>query len=442
MQGRRAARKRFRAGRIAAPVQRLRAPLIVATAVFVALAGCSEAPTPDAADPKPGEATINVIDTGLVCGGFCEPSVAVDDAGWTYVYSQGAVARSADGRAFEPFERPPLPDTVRLLFPNAFQTDNLLQTGPDGTLWFSALVAVFDPSLAAIVLLGVQVASSSDHGDSWRTDAFLQPFEGQQAMSLGADRQWLGLGADGDALVVFQRIPPVFSFTGALPSVTVLPGIWASHSDDGRSFTPFVEVTPGAGPGAVYIVGPPWVDAGSVRVPFHWYPGDGRAAAAAFSTSTDDGATWTTTAVGPAGDFFPQIVGGGTSLHFVMRLDATLFVASSVDGGATWGEPVPLGPAGAMVSSPWAGVRDGGLEVAWLAPDEATDDAYTLHWTTRGPAGVSDRIISRGVGGSLGVRANTDFAHFTYRDGEPLLVLGDAFMESVSLYEIHDRRDG
>lgn len=413
---------------------RLRPILMLLVLTAAALAGC--AADDDALprrEPEPPEAT-RVIETPLGCGGFCEPSVAVDGDGWIFVYSSAAIARSPDGEAWETIPLPPYPPTAAALGAAAFRTDNMLQVAPDGTLWYSGLVAMFDFVTGSILLYGVQVASSTDHGDTWRTNAFLNPIDLQPTLALGSDRQWLGLGPDGDVYVVFQRIPFPYSFTNTLPNQNLVPGIWASHSSDGEAFSALVEVTPGAQQGDSYVIGAPLVTADALHVPFHFYPSGGDPELL-IATSTDQAQTFTHRGTGTAGSFFPALDADGDAWSIAYYRGRTLQVVTSDDAGDTWSQPRNVSASGVMVSSPWAHYRDGAFEISWLSSEDLDSGLYDLHWTRLDGTGT-DTVIATGLGGSLGVRANTDFAHHTYRDGLPILVAGDATSDAVRLYAL------
>src|SRR5688572_16907556 len=200
--------------------------------------GGSTGKDPDGDGPLPiGGAARNwtTVELPLGCAYFCEPTVAID-AGGAILVRSGQMAISLDGGAsFEPRSPPPLPQAAP---PGSFQNDGLVQAGPDGRFYFSALITYYSPELQSIVLDGLQVASSADDAVTWDVDTYLSAATTPQSTGLGADRQWLTFGGPGEVYLGYQQVRAalVYHPTLADPASRVPPPpgeIQVAASQDG-----------------------------------------------------------------------------------------------------------------------------------------------------------------------------------------------------------------
>lgn len=397
------------------------------------LAGCSEgggrqddpASTPTGAPPGPfNDELLNgtsaggwqVIEPGPVCGAFCEPVLAVDPAGRVFVKGS-TYARSAANGSFEAFDPPamPLPQGS-----GGFHTDRHLQVAPDGALWFHSLVG---SNAGAFLLLGVQVARSTDGGDTW-VSRFLPLEGGLPSESLGADRQWMAFAADGSAYVTFQQNAVVNAFTpvGVAVAQPNTANIWVARSDDDGAtwsrFSPLDAVDPTSD----QATGQPIVDAqGRLLVPFHRSALGGVVQPPGFAIAVSpDGQTAVQHQVTQDGTMFPALV---------QLPDGRLLGAHHDGDTIAWGiaadaaGPWTLTPIGNQaLSSPWLGVRpDGSWDLVWEEGD-GTGPFDLWHAIN----GTGPTRIASGLGGGPGLRANTDFVHAGYLGGRLLVVTSDA----------------
>src|SRR5688572_11557020 len=130
----------------------------MAVVLASALAGCQDDAPTSLPAAEPAKRTWQQLDVPLGCSAFCEPNLAVDAQGRILAWSEGQLALSPDGgRTWETRQQPPPPLQAP---PGAYQNDALVQAGPDGRFYFSALLTYFVPLVAggALVLDGIQVA--------------------------------------------------------------------------------------------------------------------------------------------------------------------------------------------------------------------------------------------------------------------------------------------
>lgn len=404
---------------------------LLAMLATVAVAGCNALPPESApgtpaptTDPLPfaNRTVANltsatgwlVIEPGVACGTFCEPVVAVDPTGRVFVKGNTYVRSTADG-SFEPFEPPAVPVGSPT---GSFHTDRHLQVSPDGALWFHSLIG---SSQGAFLLLGVQVARSTDGGDTWQS-RFLPLEGGLPTQSLGADRQWMAFAPDGTAYVTFQQNAVVNVFTPVTgvgnPNTA---NIWVARSDDnGATWTRFSPLD-AIDPSADQATGQPIVDQqGRLVVPFHRYAPTGLNRGFAIAVSPD-GASATQHQVNAQGTMFPALV----------QLPDGTFLAAHNNGEAlAWGMAADVvGPwtldrtaGGNVVSSPWLGVRaNGSWDLVWMEArgDEGRFDV--LHSV----AGAAPAVLATDLLGQPGIRSSTDFVHAAYLNGRLLVVTSD-----------------
>lgn len=394
------------------------APLLALT---VLLAGClGTAPAAEMAPVDAPAAAPRLLDTTAGCAWFCEPSVAVDGEGRWFVLGDALRASEDGGATWLEAGTPPSPK------PDAFQTDTLVQVAPDGTLWYSALVASCTPAVGCnpFLLYGVQVARATapvPTEDDWESVFLSAP---THPRGLGADRQWLSFGPDGLVCVSFQHV-------GAALFAAPLPLPRPSQSDlrvsCARDIGAFPDFTSAAAGQPVSIInGRPAFDAaGALYVPHFRYDGGARLEVA---VSTDEGRTFEARSVGGEGAWFPALaVAPDGALHAAWNDDGTLRRARSLDQGASWSPPEALTlPEETVVSSPWLEAGPGGLAIAFFVQED--EDANRLELWRNG----ARTVLASGLENGAYRFAGTDFAHFAVdAAGRALVVVPDLGAEET-----------
>lgn len=340
-----------------------------------------------------------------------EPTVAVDPAGRVFVAEHlaengsGPLPGSADGmglvrstdggETFEALGAPPMPDSVP---PQASQGDSLVQIGPDGSLYFSALVYWRE----AAAVYGVQVARSDDGGATWAANTFVAVTEDEHRATIQADRQWLGFGEDGTVYL---------SYTHA----HVPLGIFVQRSHDrGETWSqPSVVAT---NPERLRTrggqAGPPVADSqGTVHLPLGWNTLDPEEPKAVrVASSTDGGSSWQhqeALRLGSSCNIPVLVVDDRDRLHLAVDTCEAILVSTSADGGSSWSEPTEW--ARDPVVGPWIATHEGRLLLAYHQ-DEG--DTVSLHVASRPldaepGTGPTERVeIDDGL-----PSAHTDFTH-------------------------------
>lgn len=373
------------------------------------LAGCAS-PAAQTIAPAASPPALDVLlfasDAG--CRSFCEPNVAALPTGEWLVLGD-RFTRSVDGGAtFEDVAPPPSP------VPGSFQTDALVQVAPDGTLFFSALVASCAlVSCAVLVLEGIQVARSTDASDSWSSVFLSLP---RHPNGFGADRQWLAFGPDGVVCVNFQ-------YVGVITPVLLVntgPEVRASCSTDGgATFPEFVSVT-GVVENGVINGRPVFDAAGRYVIPYFRLDRDG---ALFLAISEDTGRTFEEVAVeGASGDYFPSLaLDANGTFHLLWRdADQAVVHATSADARAWSASEVVSGPGETTPSSPWMEARGEGILATWfVARGEDANDVVA--WD-----GARTVTVATGLANGPYRPAATDFAHLALApDGRALVVFGD-----------------
>lgn len=399
-----------------------------ASALLLLLAGCLDIPPADPASGLAPPREWQTLPLPVGCASFCEPSVAVDTAGRILVLSDTMALSSDSGQSFEARELPPLPPAAP---PGSLQNDALVQAGPDGRFYFSALITYYAPLVVgwALVLDGIQVASSADGARTWDVDTYLSVATTPDRSALGADRQWLVLGPGGEVYITYQQIPPVLGFFNgpAQPVATAFflatpPGdIQVAHSTDGgRSFSPFTDATAEGDDSNILGAGLVGLE-GAAYVPFH----DFQSGSVLLARTDDGGTTFTRTAMGPVGDFFPTLgqAPDGRFWAAWRNADQGLTVATSPDGEA-WTRQ-DWSTTGNVVSSPWLVATAGGVQVAWFERD--SPNRFTVWHGESGPTGTPIvRPLETIEALFDDARMNTDFIHAArLADGRLAILAGD-----------------
>lgn len=296
-----------------------------------------------------------------------EPSVAALGDGRLVAsagYGRGIALHAGQG-PWVPWVSPgPLAD------PTAGGGDTLVQRGPDGAAWRSGLLGD-----------AIWVVRSTDGGLTW-PDGAVVPF------GVRVDRNWLGFA---DGLVVAH----IQAYDGDT--------IHMAASRDGGATWGGPAVVPG------HIHGQ-----GAEGPRGYAFPAFDYGGGALVAYASADGASWERTVVSRRlGDFFPILAADGADLHVAWRSQEELLLATSRDGGATWGDPrVASLPGETVQGSPWLLARGGSVTALYLVGED--------------PNGPADLRVVRLAGGSVergtaaaGVEAsaardraaNTDFAH-------------------------------
>lgn len=382
---------------------------------IVAIAGCAEDAAPPAAGTfEPAAPPVTLVDTTAGCAFFCEPNVAVDGAGRWFVLGDALRASADGGQTWVEAGLPPSP------LPHAFQTDGLVQAAPDGTLWYSALVANCPALVAcnAFALYGIQVARATADvpgPDDWSSVFLTAP---THPRAVGADRQWLSFGPDGLVCVTFQHV-------GGVLVQAPVPAPRPSQSDlrvscarDVNAFPDFSSAVQGT-PRSI-INGRPAFDAGgAMYVPHFRYDGG---PSLELAVSTDGGRSFEARPVGGVGAWFPALAAAhdGT-LHAAWNDEGVVRHATSGDGGESWTAPVALTAENeTVVSSPWLEAGPGGVAAAWFVQDGEETNRLVL-WR-----GGQQTVLAAGLPNGNYRYAGTDFAHFALdAEGRALVVVPD-----------------
>lgn len=393
-------------------------------ALAALLAGClSGTPAADVGTVDAPPEGARLVDTTAGCAWFCEPSVAVDGEGRWFVLGDALRVSEDEGTTWGEAGVPPVPR------PNAFQTDGLIQAAPDGTLWYSALVASCPLAVSCnpFVLYGVQVARATapvPTPEDWESVFLSAP---THPRGVGADRQWLSFGPDGLVCVSFQHVGAAF-----LSAPVPLPrpsqsDLRVSCAKDPGAFPDFVSAVDGQ-PVSI-INGRPSFDAsGAMFIPHFRYDGGARLEV---SVSTDGGRTFEARGVGGVGAWFPALaVSPDGTLHVAWNDDGTLRHASSADQGASWSEPEALTlPKERVVSSPWLEAGPGGVTVAWFTQEGSEETNRLEAWR-----GGARTVLASGLENGAYRYAGTDFAHFALdASGRALVLVPDLGAEETRL---------
>jgi hypothetical protein len=397
----------------------MRGALVLAAVV---LAGCASAPGDGtfarSTDASPGlpPARLAAI-TG--CESSCfEPTVASDGAGDVYVVAgeeERAAASHDGGRTFAPLKLPPHPAAAP---EGNVRVDQLVAVDAQGLLYYAAYVGLDEGPIPPPV--GLQVATSRDHGASWATDVFLGLWAQPTGGVVAPWRMWLAFAPDGTAYLDFNQRPG--------------GGVWIGRSDDhGATWTPFVRVQPATDRILSSFFSPPLVGKdGSVMVAYfgdqHPDPSSPlffRGEDLRVARSTDKGATFQQRLVeaappgGSVGSAFPQLAQDAAGRLVVAWWDGRdVVVATSADGGATWTRsPARWGAPGGAVIGPWldAHAADGKLDVLSFA---APDGALTL---ARGRFDTTEPLVQT-LAPDAGARG--DFPFFARDAGRIRAVIG------------------
>lgn len=389
-------------------------------------AGCS-APGP-AADPA-HPAAVPTFAAATAIGKPCaalrqvecfEASVAADPEGriFTANTSCDAIARSGDGgRTFEAVAVPP---PTREMVPPSDLGDCTVQVDPQGRLWFSALAR----EAGANPLTGLQVARSDDGGATWAVDHFFAatvppPHLPSHATDLpiatNADRQWLAFAPDGGVWFAYWDWQVGQTFV-------------TRSADSGESWASMAPM-----PG--YLAGPLLVGRdGTLHSPSQDF-GDPYTI---LDTQSSDGSTFRQVEVhagakGQTWGAYPTMAeapDGTLFMAWQAESGQQVLVASSHDGGATWGAPVPWTLAGAHLTPgqrqdrdgacPKVGVVGDALVVMWYEQAGDRQEARVA-WAPLGQAEAGP--VARATAATYGAaHQTTDFADFAALPGGRLAV--------------------
>lgn len=348
-------------------------PLVGALAILLA-AGCVSDDPPQRTGPGDGDSPLtpvafipSVIDGGR---GGAEPSLAIGPDGTIYVCSPRGLGDgthlwvSTDGgSAFRYSGTEP-------------SAGPILRSGSGDVGGGDCDVATDEAGRAYLVDLwlgGVSVASSADHGESWR---------GVPVSTLAApmDRPWVLGGAKDEVFVTAAQAQP----NGVNERGANMPpagGIWVARSTDGGLTFPQRVLAVG-NENRLSLNSNLARDGGRLYLAYAKEVTEGRLAMVA-ATSSDRGATWMHYTIVEQ-DFvpeqcfspifiFPSVAADGRGGVYVAwallnpeteRID--LFLAASPDRGETWNEPVPVTPREGTRAFPWVAAHSSGrVGLAW-----------------------------------------------------------------------------
>lgn len=416
------------------------ASLVVTAALF--LAGCAAPSVGEKVEKPSSPSQPFLASTAMTCPSFCfEANVATDAQGRIFVTSAGApgIARSPDdGKTFSIVPAPPVPKEAP---PRSMSGDQLVQVGPNGDLYYSALLLVGGRAAVAFAfeIVGIQVAVSKDAGASWASNAYLSAASASPAPVMGPDRQWLSFAPDGQTIYVSYHQNPPVTAGGIVPAYyATSSGIWVARSDDaGRTFSGFQSVV--WPKGGSTIGGPGIVDPdGRFFLPTFVYEVAGGSSLRVAMTS-DKGQTWQATDVikgpGTVGDYFPVLAAdsAGRLVAAWKNGKNAIELARSEDHGKTWSKPIMLSSgASESPSSPWVAASGPRTSAAWY---ENTGDK-TAHLVLSRDPGASDATtaIIANATGYPGNPSGTDFASFAVLpDGRVVMTWVDFAAKTVGV---------
>lgn len=386
----------------------------VALLVAILCSGCTAAaPEPDGIPVLPEKGHLGfgaavqpfgicpVVDCGSRAN--FEPTVAIGTGGILVASSVGPLARSTDGGAtFQPTVLLP-----QLLYQEQQQeswldSDQTVQTAPDGSIWMTMMTAHFVDS--NVHSDGFFVARTTDAGLTWDhvQRIKVQPTTG----SRGPDRQWLVFG-QGRMLLFYQQTHDEFADAGFVIAST----------DSGVTWSPPVAFAPTGAHGR-----PAWTGDAFVA-PYV-------ARGAAFVATSADGADWRQEQLpGPESYSalgYPSAASDGHGNVWIvwpqLKDETVLALARSHDHGASWSEPASVAQGLRMPSiGAWIESVPSGVAVAFYSgeTDHVGFRVELIHDGTVRPGGP-DGVLDWG-----NFKA-TDFAHFATEGHSVLAIYSDA----------------
>jgi hypothetical protein len=436
----------------------MRRALLAIALLAAPLAGCigtQDAPEPSVATQSaPSNATETSFATALEaseCRSNCyEPTIATGADGTIYATGNQAEqiwASEDGGDAWDTRELPAIPIEVE----DARRGDGIVQVGPENRLWYTALVSEQQyrqagPALGyAFVTHGIQVATSTDGGQSWDTNTFLSGFGDGHAQANNADRQWLAIGEAGSAYLVYQHNPAAaFAYAGAAGQGATATtfhqtGLWAAHtSDAGESFTDPQRVKASEQEGYSAIGSPTVTDEGQLLLPAVRFPATtssiavyppGPPASETVAGSSgvevwrvnDDLSVESHTVLGTEDEYRAGWFAVADTLDDGYALawwsdEASIHASYSADGGG-WSDPVEVtDPGQGAARSPWVVAHDGSVDVVFAEP--IAEDRSKL-WVEELTVEDGDLVpgeqhaIAEGPEGFGNNPLNSEFAHAT-----------------------------
>jgi hypothetical protein len=303
----------------------------------------------------------------LKCTANCwEPAIAVDAQGRIFVtlaQEPGLAVSTDGGMTYTDVGKPPLPAGAPA---NLQPGDSMVQTSPDGRLFYYAFLA--EPTgLLLPAPVGLQVAVSLDAGRTWSNNVFLSGLNGPGTPVVSPWKSWLGFAPDGTVYLDYNS-------RGT--------GLWSARSDDGgATWRHFTKVSPPEDRIISVFMGPPVVDSkGRLYIPYFSdqspntdNPFLPQGHVLRVAESDDKGATFTqhvvTTTAAPdwVGAFFPVLAGFAGDID-----EFHLAQWSPKDGGTVqvWDNPchdcldqpwMDFGSFGkGVATAPWAVVNGNG----------------------------------------------------------------------------------
>jgi hypothetical protein len=381
--------------------------LVLSLALLIAGCAARQAPPSSNAPASPAtplrfEAPTNV---SAPCPRCYEPAIGSDARGHLFVAAHrlGGVGVSTDqGRTWT--KTPAIPKPSSPMSPDGDPGDDVVQVAPWGMVYYTRLWSDGGGAAGA----GVQVLSSDNEGQSWRTNVFIHARNGP-APSVVSDRQWLAFDGDQSVFLLYNCAASAL--------------ICLTRSDDrGATFGQTIVVVTPADHTFPSPEGMPFVDADHVLVvPYYADPrSDGSVGARtiAVAISRDGGRSFTQSKVfthppakGTSGGAWPEATFlANRSWAASWSAAGAVYAAFSKDQGRSWSPPTILSASesGDAGGAPWL---NGGL-------NNAKTDVLDAVYNTRGPGVHLARFHPDGtheiaavpvVGGGQG-----DYPYFTH----------------------------
>ena len=271
--------------------------------------------------------------------------------------------------------------------------DPSVAAGPAGTFWYANLA--FNRTDAAN---SVAASRSTDGGKTWSTTYVFQT-SAAEGVFLFNDKDWIA--ADPNNPDVAYVTWTQFHMSNIRGTTTSFPLVISKTVDGGATWSAPVQVSRfNRSPGSVVTVD----GTGTVRVIFETFAlGRDRVA---YATSTDGGASFSTTLLDPIDDIpsplpgatyrtdsFPALAMDGRSLHVVWSdwngANARVLYIRSTDGGATWSGPVTISGSTGDQLFPWVAAANGKVYATWFDRAPGGGDTYSISGVASTDGGAS-----------------------------------------------------
>lgn len=383
--------------------------------VFTSWAGCigdaGKAPIDPTSSERDGTPvngsvfTVETVNLSTDCGDCFEPSVATDDQRRVYVVSQPSeeiFVRDLETGNATTVPEPPLPDTVP---PGTAIGDDTVQVGPEGRLYFTALLCN-----RLCGSSGIQVARSDDGGQTWSVNTAVNLAGQPGAPTVNVDRQWLGFGEGDRVYLAYSQYAP-------------RTGVWTAVSTDaGASWGEFVRAHPVEEDKPFGSPGHPVSPIEDTVV----LPGRG-STTVHVDVSTDGGRSYEHVSVhdleeGFVDQWAQATVDESSRVHLAWTTSAGQVQVTHAEGDLeTWATPANwTGQGASALLPPMIRVHDDTAMLAWYESTGETGEVHIAqapaNATLQGPTAhrvLDPRISATGSGSPLssGSPVHTDFMH-------------------------------